>query len=101
MPDTSRLPAYAYLSPEATERHAEQTRRGLYSLLPSEIKWRDRQPELRRRGYTLRARYAQGWDPSWMGTNIDPHFCEDAVVLLASLSPIFLFGAVVAESLDL
>lgn len=84
MSDPRKLPSYAFLSPEGTQRQMDQTQRGLYSLLPSEIKWRDRQPELRRRGYALRPRYALEWTPSWVGTSIDTNYCEDAVVLLAS-----------------
>ncbi|KAI0700985.1 kinase-like domain-containing protein [Cerioporus squamosus] len=84
MIDTSRLPSYAFLSPEATERHAERTRKGVYKLLSSEVKWRDRQPELQRRGYTLRRRYQKDWEPSWLGTNVDPNFCEDSVLLMKS-----------------
>ncbi|RPD57821.1 hypothetical protein L226DRAFT_617158 [Lentinus tigrinus ALCF2SS1-7] len=80
--DTTRLPSYAYLSPEATERHAERTRKGVYKLLPSEVKWRDRQPELQKRGYTLRKRYQKDWVPSWLGTNINPNYCEDFVFLM-------------------
>ncbi|EPQ58922.1 hypothetical protein GLOTRDRAFT_109463 [Gloeophyllum trabeum ATCC 11539] len=41
--------------------------------------WRDRQPYLASRGYMLRPRYRAGWKPSWIGTNVDPEFCEDAI----------------------
>ncbi|RPD69052.1 hypothetical protein L226DRAFT_494947 [Lentinus tigrinus ALCF2SS1-7] len=82
MLDTSRMPSYAFLSPQAVERREETTRRGAYSLLPHEKVWRDRQPGLQRRGYSLRQRYHLNWKPSWEGTNVDPDFCEDSVTLL-------------------
>lgn len=85
MLDTSRMPSYAFLSPQAVERREETTRRGGYSLLPHEKMWRDRQPGLQERGYLLRPRYRPYWKPSWFGTNVDPDFCEDSVILLVSL----------------
>ncbi|EGO02257.1 hypothetical protein SERLA73DRAFT_48387 [Serpula lacrymans var. lacrymans S7.3] len=41
--------------------------------------WRDRQPYLASRGYMLRPRYHAGWKPSWLGTNVDPEYCEDSI----------------------
>lgn len=41
--------------------------------------WRDRYTFFLGRGYQLRPRYAPGWIPSWIGTDIDPFYCEDAV----------------------
>ncbi|TFK85935.1 kinase-like protein [Polyporus arcularius HHB13444] len=79
MLDRRNLPSYAYSSPEDTLRQAEQTRNGLYALLPAEKTWRDRQPGLQQRGYALRRRYQPNWQPSWMGTNINPFYCEDSV----------------------
>ena len=77
-------PSYVFLSREAVKLYEEQTRKGVYNLLPSEVRWRDRQPELRRRGYQLRRRYQMDWKPSWIGTNKDPEFCEDSVFLMVS-----------------
>ncbi|RDX48603.1 hypothetical protein OH76DRAFT_1404513 [Lentinus brumalis] len=82
MLDTSRMPSYAFLSPQAVERREETTRKGAYSLLPHEETWRDRQPGLQQRGYLLRQRYHPDWKPSWEGTNVDPDFCEDSVTSL-------------------
>ena len=84
MLDTSRMPSYAFLSPQAAERRQESTRRGAYSLLPHEKTWRDRQLSLQQRGYALRQRYHPDWQPSWTGTNVSPNFCEDSVMLLVS-----------------
>lgn len=85
MLDTSRMPSYAFLSPQAIERREEDTLKGAYSLLPFEKTWRDRQPGLLQRGYLLRQRYHPDWKPSWEGTNVDPDFCEDSVAQLVSL----------------
>lgn len=82
MTDNRRLPSYAFLPPDAAQRQAERTRTGGFKLLPSEVKWRDRQPALEQRGYTLRSRYQKDWEPSWQGTNIDPDFCEDSIFLM-------------------
>ena len=77
-----RLPRYALLHDEPLiERYAESTRAGVYNLHPSEIFWRERQPFLSQRGYNLRKRYSPDWKPSWDGTNLNPIFCEDFIVL--------------------
>ncbi|KAJ3013593.1 hypothetical protein NUW54_g1546 [Trametes sanguinea] len=80
MDTPKRLPHYVYLSPEAARRQAERTRQGLYNLLPDELLWHRRQHFLEENGYYLRPRYREGWQPSWMGTNISPDFCEDFIV---------------------
>jgi hypothetical protein len=46
---------------------------------PGERLWCDRQPFLAERGYTLRSRYRPGWKPSWVGTTINPAYCEDSI----------------------
>ncbi|KAI0645028.1 kinase-like domain-containing protein [Trametes meyenii] len=74
-----KLPSYVFLPPEFAQWNAEQTRKGLYGLLTSEIAWRDRYDFLYRRGYKLRPRYHPEWKPSWMGTNVSPEFCEDSI----------------------
>ena len=80
-----RLPRHAILLDESdVERVVRFTQSGVYDLDPSEVRWRDRQPTLEKRGYILRKRYLPGWKPSWLGTNLDPLFCEDAVLLLVS-----------------
>ncbi|KAI0364016.1 hypothetical protein BV20DRAFT_957137 [Pilatotrama ljubarskyi] len=81
MVNQSKLPSYAFLSPEATQRQVEMTRKGTYALTPFETLWKARQPHLLERGYTLRPRYGRDWEPSWIGTNIDPDYCEDSIVL--------------------
>lgn len=85
-PGNRKLPRHAYQGPEATRIHDKYTRKGLYNLLPFEIRWRDRYEDLERKGYRLRPRYRREWKPSWIGTNIDPDFCEDSVYLLVSRS---------------
>ncbi|KAI0657805.1 kinase-like domain-containing protein [Cubamyces menziesii] len=82
MGDTKKLPSYIYLPPDAVERQAELTRTGTYDLLPSEARWRERYDFLKKKGYRLRPRYHPKWKPSWTGTNLDPEFCEDSVMLL-------------------
>ncbi|KAI0629604.1 kinase-like domain-containing protein [Trametes polyzona] len=74
-----KLPDYVYLPPDLAKRYAERTREGLYDLLPSEARWRDRYDFLQRRGYVLRPRYHPEWEPSWLGTNLHPEFCEDSI----------------------
>lgn len=54
---------------------------GAYDLGPAEEEWRDRQPFLESHGYMLRPRYHANWSPSWTGTNRDPTFCEDSILL--------------------
>nr|VWP01474.1 N/A [Ganoderma boninense] len=75
------LPRYAYLSPHRQERQAELTRQGVYDLMPSELFWQSQQQFLKERGYVLRRRYLPGWHPSWVGTNLDPTYCEDSIQL--------------------
>lgn len=77
----NRLPFYAYLSPDGVQAYAELTERGTYSLLPAETEWKDRYLALESRGYLLRPRYHPDWSPSWTGTNLDPTYCEDSVVI--------------------
>ncbi|TDL18398.1 hypothetical protein BD410DRAFT_816219 [Rickenella mellea] len=40
--------------------------------------WRDHAKVLEGHGYILRSRYQPGWQPSWVGTDIQPAFCEDS-----------------------
>ncbi|KAI0669474.1 kinase-like domain-containing protein [Trametes maxima] len=81
MPNQKKAPNYIYLPPDAVERQAQLTRNGTYDLLPSEVRWRDRFRFLEKEGYSLRPRYHPKWTPSWTGTNLDPEFCEDAIML--------------------
>ncbi|KAH9851119.1 kinase-like domain-containing protein [Lenzites betulinus] len=80
LPDRSKLPGNAFLSPEIVQACEQAARKGIYNLSPLETMWRDKQPHLRARGYSLRPRYAKGWQPSWTGTNINPYYCEDSIV---------------------
>ncbi|KAI0330384.1 hypothetical protein GY45DRAFT_751694 [Cubamyces sp. BRFM 1775] len=77
---TKKLPSYVFLAPDIAQQYAEQTRKGLYRLLPSEDEWKERYQFLHDKGYSLRARYCPNWEPSWMGTNIAPDFCEDSLM---------------------
>ncbi|KAI0657802.1 kinase-like domain-containing protein [Cubamyces menziesii] len=79
--EPKKLPSYVFLPPEIAEHYAEQTRKGSYKLLPAELEWRKRREFLDKKGYTLRPRYALDWEPSWIGTNIAPDFCEDSIIL--------------------
>ena len=78
----SRLPHYAYVSSEVAERHAKDTEDGFYNLMDAEVYWKDRYFWLHERGYALRTRYHPDWKPSWVGTNIDPMFCEDSIPII-------------------
>ena len=79
---SSRLPHYAYVSTEAAERHAKDTAEGFYDLFEAEVYWKDRYHFLNHHGYELRPRYHPNWKPSWIGTNIDPMFCEDSISII-------------------
>ncbi|EPQ58920.1 hypothetical protein GLOTRDRAFT_35157 [Gloeophyllum trabeum ATCC 11539] len=73
------LPSYARLSPRTAQKYAESTEEGVWALAEVEMSWRDRYDYFESRGYQLRPRYKAGWTPSWIGKNIDPEFCEDAI----------------------
>lgn len=77
-----RLPRYAVLDPQDVERYAMSTRLGHYGHIPSEVFWSKRYQYLKDAGYLLRPRYAPNWEPSWIGTNLAPMFCEDSIVAL-------------------
>jgi hypothetical protein len=89
-PPHTRLP-----NEEVLELYAELTLQGEYHLLPYEQAWKSRRPFLESKGYELRPRYGEDWWPSWIGTDINPFFCEDSidscVRLSFSLSFSFLF----------
>ncbi|KAI0077834.1 hypothetical protein K474DRAFT_1674588 [Panus rudis PR-1116 ss-1] len=76
---TPKLPGYAVCGPEKARFFAKRTQDGVYNLASWEVEWRDRAIFLRSRGYLLRPRYQPGWQPSWINTNRDPHFCEDSI----------------------
>ncbi|KAI0049758.1 hypothetical protein FA95DRAFT_1571003 [Auriscalpium vulgare] len=80
--DESQLPGYALLSPENVKLYEVATAEGIYNLTPAEKWWRDRWQMLASRGYKLRPRYHPSWKPSWVGTRVDPIFCEDSIILL-------------------
>lgn len=86
MIDRSRLPSYAFMSPEETQRQVDMTENGTYDLTPFEKMWRSKQLHLNRRGYSLRPRYSIDWKPSWMGTNINPLYCEDSITSRVSFA---------------
>ena len=72
----------AILQGEPTnEIEVQEVYREIYGLYPSEIRWRDRYPALKERGYLLRRRYELDWKPSWTGTSTNPMFCEDSILL--------------------
>jgi len=49
-------------------------------LSSSEIFWYKHRDWLKSKGYTLRARYQQGWTPSWKGSKKHRDECEDGQV---------------------
>ncbi|KAH9888344.1 kinase-like domain-containing protein [Cubamyces lactineus] len=81
MVEQKKLPGYIYLPPDAARRQADLTNNGVYNLITCEVPWKDRYEYLLKKRYKLRARYHPKWKPSWTGTNLDPDFCEDSVVL--------------------
>lgn len=81
MLDDPRLPSIAYVLLDRAQRYAEATVKGSFGLASAEKFWTDRYSHLRSHGYVLRARYTPDWCPSWLGTNLDPTFCEDSIML--------------------
>ena len=82
-----QLPRHAILSDDDTLARSERiTQLGAYDLIPSERFWQERYTHLQERGYILRPRYKPGWKPSWIGTNLDPTFCEDSIMSVVSSS---------------
>ena len=79
--ETAPLPAYAYVSPEGARGYAVLTAKGTYSLLDAEVFWKDRYRMFKKHGYALRPRYRPDWSPSWKGTNLNPMYCEDSVMI--------------------
>ncbi|KAI0365092.1 kinase-like protein [Pilatotrama ljubarskyi] len=75
-----RLPHYVFVSEEQAERYRCSTLKGNYGLIPSEIFWKDRHKYLLDNGLVLRPRYWPNWEPSWVGTRLDPIYCEDSIV---------------------
>ena len=73
-PVHTRLP-----NEQVLELYAELTLQGEYHLLPYEEDWKARRPFLESKGYELRPRYTEDWWPSWIGTDINPFFCEDSI----------------------
>ncbi|OSD00970.1 kinase-like protein [Trametes coccinea BRFM310] len=76
-----RLPTYAYVTDEVAKRYADITEQGIYNLAPQEVFWQARYRYLEDHGYRLRPRYKPGWKPSWTGTNLNPTYCEDSILL--------------------
>ncbi|TFK85937.1 kinase-like protein [Polyporus arcularius HHB13444] len=76
-----RLPRHAIISDDrALARSARTTELGAYNLIPTEVFWQFRYSHLADHGYVLRPRYKPGWEPSWIGTNLEPEFCEDSIM---------------------
>ncbi|KAJ7162168.1 kinase-like domain-containing protein [Mycena filopes] len=49
------------------------------TLTMGEVFWRDHRDWLQTKGYVLRARYQDGWIPSWRGTDLWPNDLEDGI----------------------
>ncbi|KAH9927737.1 kinase-like domain-containing protein [Fomitopsis serialis] len=76
----SKLPYYVYLTEEAAQIFEKSTREGSYALSPDERWWSARESCLFSAGYSLRPRYHANWSPSWLGTRLNPLFCEDSIM---------------------
>ena len=72
-------PSQATCSTEEAAQSAKETDDTCWNLLPDESLWRDRYTFLKTHGYQLRPRFSPNWTPSWLGTNLDPFFCEDSI----------------------
>ena len=72
-------PSQVTCSAEEETQHAKETEEDVWNLLPHETLWQDRYTFLRAHGYQLRPRFSPNWTPSWLGTNLDPFFCEDSI----------------------
>ncbi|EJD48797.1 hypothetical protein AURDEDRAFT_60604 [Auricularia subglabra TFB-10046 SS5] len=59
----------------------EGAEQGVYHLTDQERFWAELQPYLLSKGYRLHQRYAPGWEPVWVGTDINPAVFEDSVML--------------------
>ncbi len=69
---------------DEVEEFRIRTAAGRYDLHPVEIWWRDRTELWADHGYELRPRLRPGWVPSWLGTDLNPLFCEDSLNLCVS-----------------
>lgn len=77
--DKDTAPWWIKVTPERAQQYLKDTENGRYDLMPAEEMWKDLRPTLEARGYRLRPRYDANWKPSWLGTLIDPHWCEDSI----------------------
>ncbi|KII93064.1 hypothetical protein PLICRDRAFT_100738 [Plicaturopsis crispa FD-325 SS-3] len=73
------MPWWTRVTPERAQQYLNDTKNGRFDLTPAEKIWRDLRPTLQQRGYRLRPRYETDWKPSWLGTDIDPYWCEDSI----------------------
>jgi hypothetical protein len=94
--ETSSLPLtrvdHTFQGPDPTSSHVIPTQPPTNRLTEDEEIWRDRYSFLLNYGLQLRLRYSPGWIPSWIGKNMDPETCEDAIrkkVSLYALSAMF------------
>ncbi|KAI8968718.1 kinase-like domain-containing protein [Trametes punicea] len=76
------LPTHAFLTDDVLQRYNKLTEEGLYNLAGQEFFWQARYQYLLDHGYLLRPRYSPEWRPSWLGTKLDPTYCEDSIMLL-------------------
>lgn len=85
-PEEIPLPRVAYLSDaHAIEKYQEAGLNDTFGLNSSEQWWQNQSEPLLQHGYKVRRRFRTGWTPSWLGNNLNPHFCEDATVHPVSL----------------
>jgi hypothetical protein len=73
-------PTFSHVIP----RHVSASVAEIHSLYSNEVAkheeiWRDRYAFLLNRGLELRVRYRPEWNPSWLGTSLDPQMCEDSI----------------------
>lgn len=76
----ARTPQLAALWKRAADK-------GLYHITQFERFWVDLQPYFASKGYRLRPRYTPGWEPVWVGTDINPHLFEESVSCHVRASP--------------
>ncbi|KAK7691435.1 hypothetical protein QCA50_004834 [Cerrena zonata] len=83
--DETTFPFYAVCSPEEVEKFRKRTEEGRWDLTSWEVFWQERYDYLKSQGYLLRPRFKPGWTPSWLGTNRNPHYCEDSIYSVLSV----------------
>lgn len=79
---SSKVPQHSVGPANAAKLHKHY----LTEINDNETVWRERYTFLLGRGLELRSRYRPGWTPSWLGTTLDPAYCDDSIEQIVRLS---------------